>query len=393
MFKSLKRVTYYVDDLSKAKEWYCGVLQREPLFDSPFNVLFNVGDTSLSLVPQSGDMSSSVSGGAYWEVEDTASSLTSLIDLGAREHTAVKRVMNIDMAKVVDPFGNVLGITSSSSTKERVVEKQASGTAMFVTFCRALAYLDERKEIKGSDEFASLFLTEQFSAPLKSAEARKWSKDKISDLYGYTVARTAYVDHLFCSAVLEETPQIVLLGAGYDMRSYRYGNLIKNSKVFEVDTEVAQQRKLKILTEHKMDTPKGLKRVNINFKTDDLGEVLSQSGYDKLKKTMFIWEGVTPYLSREHVERTLTFFTKEAALGSTIFFDYLTEERSSNYDAEPFKFWISKEEMNRMLSRFGLTVLKTVEKSEMEQRFLSLSDGTVGESSVPYFSFIQCRSE
>jgi len=41
----------------------------------------------------------------------------------------------------------------------------------------------------------------------------------------YVLARTAFFDKVFKDALNNKIPQIVLLGAGYDTRPYRFANL------------------------------------------------------------------------------------------------------------------------------------------------------------------------
>jgi methyltransferase (TIGR00027 family) len=50
------------------------------------------------------------------------------------------------------------------------------------------------------------------------------------------------------------------------------------------------------------------------------------AGYDSRKESLFLWEGVTPYLAAEAVDRTLAFIVRNASPGSTIVFDYLYRE-------------------------------------------------------------------
>ena len=54
------------------------------------------------------------------------------------------------------------------------------------------------------------------------------------------IARTAYFDRLFADALSNKTPQIVLLGAGYDSRAYRFANLNHVTRVFELDIAPTQ---------------------------------------------------------------------------------------------------------------------------------------------------------
>lgn len=57
----------------------------------------------------------------------------------------------------------------------------------------------------------------------------------------------------------------------------------------------------------KIDIPSQVKHVSINFKTDNLADVLSSAGYDDTARTLFIWEGVTYYLVKDAVSTTLNY--------------------------------------------------------------------------------------
>ena len=108
MILGLGTAIYPVTDLAHAKEWYAKVLQRQPYFDQPFYVGFNVGGFELGLDPNASASGAAV---AYWGVEDARAAYDRLIELGATAHHDVQEVGGgIKVASVRDPFGNVLGI-------------------------------------------------------------------------------------------------------------------------------------------------------------------------------------------------------------------------------------------------------------------------------------------
>jgi methyltransferase (TIGR00027 family) len=390
MFKSLKRITYRVDDLNKAKQWYCAILNTQPAFDSSFAVIFRVNDCSLSLTqgaPVMGEGQERTE--TFWEVDDIERSYKILLDSGARPHSPIKNILNIRIAQVTDPFGNILGLTSQDiNVPGRTVENHPSESAMTVTFCRALASREEREEIKGPDYLAELFLTEEVKKPLKDNASRNWAVKSLSSLYGGIIARTAYIDDLFTSALSENIPQIVFLGAGYDTRSYRFKELIRASRIYEIDIGSTQKRKLSILKESNIEIPGALTFATANFKTDALIDVLRDAGYEENEKTLFIWEGVTYYLTKEAVESALLFVDLHSPHGSAICFDYMTEKQESVYTAEPFRFWISAEAVKPFLADYGITVIENITPVEMEQRYLTLKDGTVAEKALSKFRTI-----
>ena len=52
----------------------------------------------------------------------------------------------------------------------------------------------------------------------------------------FMTARAAFFDKKFKQALEADIPQIILLGAGYDSRAYRFADLIHGTRVFELDT-------------------------------------------------------------------------------------------------------------------------------------------------------------
>jgi hypothetical protein len=54
----------------RCKKWYIDLLQIQPLFDTPFFVLFRIGQSELIITCQQGSLSDYVQNGVvYWEVE------------------------------------------------------------------------------------------------------------------------------------------------------------------------------------------------------------------------------------------------------------------------------------------------------------------------------------
>jgi len=118
------------------------------------------------------------------------------------------------------------------------------------------------------------------------------------------IARTAYFDSLFVDALKNNFPQIVLLGAGYDTRAYRFANLNKGTQISELNIAPTQNRKKGCLKKARIDIPQSVKLVPIDFNNESLKDVLEKTGYQSQGKTLFIWEGVSYYLDAESVDST-----------------------------------------------------------------------------------------
>lgn len=118
MLKGLRTVIYKVDDIEKAKEWYSSVLGFGPYFDEPFYVGYNVGGYELGLDPDAADSVRGDSPGAFWGVDDIASSVENLRAGGAEIVADVTEVGgDIKVATVNDPFGNQIGLIENPHFK------------------------------------------------------------------------------------------------------------------------------------------------------------------------------------------------------------------------------------------------------------------------------------
>ncbi len=62
--------------------------------------------------------------------------------------------------------------------------------------------------------------------------------------------------------------------------------------------------------------------VPVDFDTQSLGDQLRAGGYSEQRKTLFIWQGVTYYLTQQGVDSTLNFIAGHSGPGSSVIFDY-----------------------------------------------------------------------
>jgi methyltransferase (TIGR00027 family) len=276
---------------------------------------------------------------------------------------------------------------------ESSTESQPSETAMATATLRALAAHDERDEIRGADTLAEIFLTEDRKASLKDPAARQWVlKNRVAPgAYEFMIARTAFFDHVVRDALLQNIPQIVLLGAGYDSRPYRFNELIQETRFFELDASPTQLRKREMLEQAGIPAPDSLVYVAVDFNRQDLRRVLPAAGFSREQKALFVWEGVSYYLPAQAVDGLLAAIKEIACPGSSIGFDYaalsaealnevgirtLREHLKSNAPAEPTRFGIPQGKLEAFLAERGYTILEHLTASEMEARYLTLRDGS-----------------
>lgn len=179
---------------------------------------------------------------------------------------------------------------------------------------------------------------------------------------------------------LAQVAQLVILGAGFDTRAFRlpggapHPAGVQAMRAFEVDTPQTMAVKRQMLAQAGIDLG-GVALVSADFEHGDWLSRLVESGFDPSQPTLFLWEGVTPYLERAAVEDTLRKIAG-CAKGSRVAFDYLTSEvlqspalalrvvrRSLQAGGEPLKFGIdstppSAERLAELLRACGLTLVE-----------------------------------
>jgi methyltransferase (TIGR00027 family) len=270
---------------------------------------------------------------------------------------------------------------------------------------RALAAHDERDEIRGADYLAEIFLTEDRKAPLKDPAVRQWvMRNKIAPgAYEFMVARTAFFDHVVRDALEQHFPQLVFLGAGYDSRPYRFRELARETKIFELDAAPTQARKKDMLCRESISQPAHMVFAPIDFTTDDLGHILLEAGFARDERALFVWEGVTYYLSSQAVDKTLGAVRAVSIAGGSICFDYaslstdalseegikkLRELMKSDHPAEPTKFGIPQGKLTEFLATRGYEVIENLGPLEMEAKYLTMRDGSIIGKPPTLFSLV-----
>jgi len=198
----------------------------------------------------------------------------------------------------------------------------------------------------------------------------------------YVIVRTRYIDDCLLQCIEDDIQQLVILGAGYDSRAFRFTALKERVKIFEVDHPYSQRDKKEKVEKISGDLPNHVIYVPVDFEKDMLDERLFAWGYDKNAKTLFIWEGVTVYLTKEAVYQTLDFVVNNSGEGSSIVFDYVYEtvidgrmeegqsmRRRAEKAGVPFKFGIEEGTVEELLGKRGFDKVKDVNAKLLEDRY------------------------
>jgi methyltransferase (TIGR00027 family) len=268
-------------------------------------------------------------------------------------------------------------------------EKTPSITAGMVAAHRAIETRKPADRRICFDPFA-----EQFISPRMTPIGESWLPGWLAlwiyerilpGFHTYFGVRTRHLDEQLRACIENGIEQLVLLGAGYDSRAYRFQDLKTHVRVFEVDHPATQRVKLAVVDRVFGGRPPHVRYVEIEFDRQTLEERLTDAGYEGMLKTLFIWEGVSYYLTAEAVDQTLAFVAQHSRPGSSILFDYTSPDvvagrthlreghawRSAvQRIGEPLLFGIEEASIETYLRQRGYRIIESAARDMLQSRYL-----------------------
>lgn len=272
-------------------------------------------------------------------------------------------------------------------------EGEASRTAAYMALFRALEFTLPAGRRLFEDRFASAFLPPRLRLVasisrihlagdhIRAYIDRQWPGARTS-----AVARTKFIDDAAEAALRSGVTQVVILGAGFDARAYRIPSMAR-AVVFEVDHPSTSTRKRQVVETVLGSLPRHVRFVSIDFTAEVLSHAMSAAGYDPSKRTLFIWEGVTNYLTEAAVDGTLR-WCASAAAGSTVLFTYVHRQVIDSPEVfegtkklfatllaagERWTFGLDPSSLRTLLAERGLMLHEDVRASECRARYFGPS--------------------
>jgi len=198
------------------------------------------------------------------------------------------------------------------------------------------------------------------------------------------IARTKLIDDLV-EQLAPTVSQVVVLGAGYDTRPYRLTCFTRH-RVFEVDHPDTQAAKRSALSRAGIGTSH-VAFVPVDFEIDDLADALTRASYAVNQPTLFLWEGVTQYLSAEAVDKTLAVVHRLAGAGGHLMFTYVDSGvidheapqfpeaakwlRGVDKRGEPWVFGISPPKLSAYLAARGFHLVDDLSTADAGIRYFA----------------------
>jgi methyltransferase (TIGR00027 family) len=256
------------------------------------------------------------------------------------------------------------------------MRQASSRTAELMAVQRGLESLRPARSRLFSDRFSSLFVSTRWRIILATCHVpgvRRLVEAAYDRVGGpgpraSAIARTRFIDDLLISES-ESATQLIILGAGFDSRPYRLSPL-RHLTVFEVDQPSTQRVKRQAL--RAIPTLPTVHFVPMDFEHDDLTAALEDAGVEHRTRRMFLWEGVTNYLTPSAVDNTLRAVRNLASSGDLLIFTYVDRAViDGDLDAfpdarrwiegvkrrgEPWTFGLNPAEVSNFLADRGFTL-------------------------------------
>lgn len=289
---------------------------------------------------------------------------------------------------------------------------EVSWTAEGVCGTRAVGATAPDAKIRNPDYMAVKFVSPaywRYSAFTKGNYAQNIRVVKAyrADTYFLVNARTHKIDEALIDFAKRGLEQVVVLGAGFDTRAYRFGKSLPSVKFFELDLPATLRRKQELVENAIGHIPDDVVYAPIDFNTETIVEALVRVGYDPMKKSYFVWEGVTMYITEAAVKATLDFIVNHSAPGSEVVFDYLLAGVAARdwkrypramvlatlcaVHDEPWIFGFPEPSARQFVEDAGLEVLEDLDGRAMTVKYMTKSDGTVDGYAGDHWGLLHAR--
>ncbi|MEF2292506.1 class I SAM-dependent methyltransferase [Virgibacillus dokdonensis] len=198
-----------------------------------------------------------------------------------------------------------------------------------------------------------------------------------------SLSRSAYCEKVLLNEVDLGIEQYVILGAGLDTFSLRYPELNNRLKIFEIDHPATQELKKKKLQNVKINIPRNLHFVSMDFTNHFSKQGLTEKGFDH-KKTFFSFLGVSYYLTKESNENLIKDLFAGIPEGSSIVFDFADETlfqekgvsnrvenmvKMASASGEPMKSAFTYNEIESMLEKSGLLIYEHLTSDSINELY------------------------
>jgi methyltransferase (TIGR00027 family) len=268
-----------------------------------------------------------------------------------------------------------------------------SRTAVLAAVARGRHRLEDDPPWVLDDPLALLLVGPRWTA-VRDAVVARGDEEVSRQSRGGLVARARYAEDRLLHGGFT---QYVVLGAGLDTFAWRRPDVVRRTRVVEVDHPASQAWKRERAAVLGLPDDERHSFAAVDFERTDLAAGLDATGFDWTAPTLWSWLGVTMYLTVDAIERTLQTIAARtgSAPGSEVVLTYAPAARhlddvgrrfsarlrpAAESSGEGLRTAFEPEEIEALLSRCGLAVVDHPGRDEIIARYFAGR----GDGLVPY---------
>ncbi len=241
-----------------------------------------------------------------------------------------------------------------------------------VGYLRYVQNIGEEGPRKNPDNLVKYFLSDDVKKKAKQAEITTLRADSF---YHYLLARTKFYDKKFNDAIVSGIKQIVILGVGTDTRAYRFKHNLLEHSVTVIETDLEPWITARTSYIEKLGKVENVRQCELDLEHVKFDSWITKSSYRAELKTLFLAEGVTPYIIPTAVDNLLSFIRDLAPRGSRIAYDFKLAGLNDDFGVKEngeitFRLPNSNDQIERFHSRFGLVADEIIFSQKLQKEFL-----------------------
>lgn len=214
-------------------------------------------------------------------------------------------------------------------------------------------------------------------------------------LWASIACRKRFIDDKV-SDPASEVDTVVILGSGLDTRPYRIARY-SDLPVYELDQNVNIERKTTAVQRALGGIPASVHLAGVDFEHDDVMTVLADNGFRDTGRSLFIWEGVTQYLTPQALHGTFEQL-RAVVPGSRLVFTYVRQDfidgtnlhgaeavyRKFRRRRQVWKSGMAPENVEEILRGYGWRVIEQAGPSYYRDLYIRPTGRKIGASPIEW---------
>lgn len=265
-------------------------------------------------------------------------------------------------------------LTALFSAFSRIYHNKINGDPIYYDPYSKLILTNEEYElisnslIKGISFFNPTFIGSDF-------EALRWIVD--NQLCPSVLGRSSFCEHHLLESINNGVKQYVIYASGYDMSIFKHYHL--DIDFFEIDQEEMIIDKINRLNKNNINYDK-VNFIKCDFTNRNWSNFIKRSKYNPHLKSFSSLLGISYYLTKDEFEEMIKNISSIICSGSEIVFDYpsnissketLINEQLADSAGEKMKSRYSFEDIENILNKYGLEILKHLDDKEITNIYFS----------------------